>query len=320
VATPDPAAEPTAPAPAEPSAELAERLWHHRNLGKAFYENPTTQYEAVEELRKALELAPGSARERLNYGLALLEAGQTEAGVAELEKVKTQAPELPHSWFNLGIVHKRESRYPEAIANLERMVELVPDEPVSRYNLGTLYRLTGEPDKALGEFEEAARLDPGLAGPHFQLYNAYRAAGREDDAARELAVFQEIKDRQKQAAVPEDLEWSWYSELLDEVEPAAEPAAAEVEPEWEARELARGLDPATAGLAVLDAGGDGGADLLAWSAAGAALWAGGSGAVEAIGLREQQHGGRTDDEQRLHQPVQAGAEPHLAANGVTREV
>lgn len=28
-------------------------LWQHRNLGKAFYENPTTQKEAVAEFRKA---------------------------------------------------------------------------------------------------------------------------------------------------------------------------------------------------------------------------------------------------------------------------
>ncbi|MBV9678973.1 MAG: hypothetical protein JO185_21730, partial [Acidobacteriaceae bacterium] len=29
-------------------------LWEHRNLGKAFYENPDTHQQAAEELRKAL--------------------------------------------------------------------------------------------------------------------------------------------------------------------------------------------------------------------------------------------------------------------------
>jgi len=46
------------------------QLWRHRNLGKAFYENPTTQREAVDEFRKALALAPDSIRERINYGSA----------------------------------------------------------------------------------------------------------------------------------------------------------------------------------------------------------------------------------------------------------
>ena len=54
------------------SREQQDLLWHYRNLGKAFYENPTTQKESVTEFKKALDLAPDSARERVNYGLALL--------------------------------------------------------------------------------------------------------------------------------------------------------------------------------------------------------------------------------------------------------
>src|SRR5207247_4042264 len=30
-----------------------ERLWHYRNLGKAYYENPTDQAKAVDVFRKA---------------------------------------------------------------------------------------------------------------------------------------------------------------------------------------------------------------------------------------------------------------------------
>ena len=54
-------------------------LGQHRNLGKAFYENPTTQKQAVVEFREALALNSGSARDRLNYGLALLKAGFHQA-------------------------------------------------------------------------------------------------------------------------------------------------------------------------------------------------------------------------------------------------
>src|SRR5580658_1460201 len=55
---------------------LDEQLTQHLNLGKAFYENPTTQAEAVAEFKKALDLRPDSVREKLNYGLALLRAGK----------------------------------------------------------------------------------------------------------------------------------------------------------------------------------------------------------------------------------------------------
>jgi hypothetical protein len=35
------------------SREQQDLLWHDRNLGKAFYENPTTQKETVAEFKKA---------------------------------------------------------------------------------------------------------------------------------------------------------------------------------------------------------------------------------------------------------------------------
>jgi len=269
--------------PPPPQPSKAELLWHHRNLGKAFYENPTTQYQAVQELKAALDLAPDSARERVNYALALLKAGKAEEGIAELQKVQKAEPSVPYTWFNLGIAYKRASEYDKAIAQLERMVELVPDEAASHYNLGILYKLVGNADLSLRHFEAAARLSPGLAAPHFQLYNAYKAEGKTDEAQRELKTFQEIKKRNEGAAVPEDLEWSWYVELWDEPAPGVVAPTATA-PKWEIRPLASGIDPATAVLTVLDADGDGKPDLLVTSAAGAALSLGGTTRVEASGL------------------------------------
>lgn len=257
-----------------------ERLWHHRNLGKAFYENPTTQYEAVDELKKALDLAPDSPRERLNYALALLKAGKTAEGVKELEAVQKQAPEIPHPWFNLGIVFKQESEYEKALQQFERMAALVPDEPVTHYNLGVLYKLTDRPDLAIKHFERAADLNSYFAAPRFQLFNSYRQAGKTEEAARRKKEYDEIKEAQKGAAVPEDVDWSWYRELLDEIDPPSA-AAAPVEPSFEASELGRGIE----GLTVLDADGDLAPDLLAWSKAGVSLFRKGEKVAES-GLQE----------------------------------
>jgi len=266
----------------EPSRE--EQLWHHRNLGKAFYENPTTQYEAVEELKKALDLAPDSPRERLNYGLALLKAGKIAEGVRELEAVQKQAPEIPHTWFNLGIVLKQDSEYEKALPQFERMAALVPDEPVTQYNLGVLYKLAEKPDLALRHFERAADLNPYFAAPRFQLFNAYRQAGRTGEAARRKQEYDAIKEAQKGAAIPEDVDWSWYRELLDEIDPPAAPSpdgSPPVEPSFAVSELGRGLE----GLTVLDADGDLAPDLLAWSKAGVSLFRKGETAA-ASGLEE----------------------------------
>jgi tetratricopeptide (TPR) repeat protein len=254
---------------------VAEQLQQHRNLGKAFYENPATQYDAIGELEKALALAPDSARERVNYGLALMRAGQAEKGIVELEKAQKQDPSIPHTWFNLGIAYKQASQYDKATTQLERMIQLAPEDPIAHYNLGVLYKLSGRLDEAIREWQRSTALDPKLAGPHFQLATAYRQTKRPDEATKAMATFNEIKQRQASAAFPEDLEWSYYSELYDVVEPRNEGAGQKALPlKFEARALDTALDASTAGVAILDVGGDGTPDLLAWSSRGINLYAG----------------------------------------------
>jgi len=263
---------------------VEEQIARFRNLGKAFYENPTTQAQAVAQFKSALDLAPNSARERINYGLALLKAGKTEEGTAELLAAQKQDPALPHTWFNLGIVYKKDSDYEKAIAQFEQMIKLVPNEPISRYNLGVLYRLTAKPQQALVEFEASARLNPNLAGPHFQLYNAYRQAGRMDDAAREEKTFQDIKKRQAGAAIPEDLEWSFYSEIFDVIDPASEANYPPPRPlKVKATTLATGIK-GPVGMVVADVDDDGKPDLIVWSAAGIRFFRGGNPRAEDLGL------------------------------------
>jgi len=242
---------------------LADRLAQARNLGKAFYENPTTQTESVEQFKKALDLAPDSARERINYGLALLHAGKTEEGIAELEKAQKQDPKIPHTWFNLGIAFENDSRVDEAIAQFQGMIRLLPEEPISHYNLGVLYRLSGKPDDAVKEFELSGKYNPDLAGPHYALSQAWRQS-RPDDSARESKIFQTIRERQKGAAVAEDLKWSYYAEIYDPADSPATSPSAPAELKFTTEKISANLG-AGGGLASADIDGDGVADLIAWS-------------------------------------------------------
>ncbi len=256
----------------------ADQLAQARNLGKAFYENPTTQKEAVEQFQKALDLAPDSPRERINYGLALLHAGQTEQGIAELEKAQKQDPKIPHTWFNLGIAFKNDSRTDDAIREFQGVINLIPDEPVSNYNLGVLYRLSGKPEDAVKEFRLSEKYNPDLAGPHFALATARRQSTPED-AAKENAMFLQIRERQKGSAVPEDLSWSYYAEIYDPAESlrSTSPAAAEYLLKTNKVSSNLGTD---SGLAVADVDGDGTADLIAWSSNGIQVFKSGSAAID----------------------------------------
>src|SRR5262249_39410661 len=104
----------------------SERLWQLRNLGKAFYENPTTQAQAVDQFRQALALAPNSPREIVNYGLSLLRAGKVPEGITQLEKAQKLDPKLPHTWFNLGITWKKQGEFDRSMEQLLGMAKLIP--------------------------------------------------------------------------------------------------------------------------------------------------------------------------------------------------
>jgi tetratricopeptide (TPR) repeat protein len=211
-------------AAAQPAVTNADRLAAIRNLGKAFYENPTTHKEAVAEFAKAVAMNPRDPKDRLNYGLALLRSGATKEGMAELERVQKEKPDIPHTWFNLGIQWKKFGETEKALTQIRKFVALAPNDPPGHYNLGVLLKQIGDMNGAVAAFRKTAELDPRLFGPHFQLFNLYRQSGKAEEAKKELEVFQRLKKEKEGEAVPEDLEWSWFSEIFDEVEPAAPPS------------------------------------------------------------------------------------------------
>jgi tetratricopeptide (TPR) repeat protein len=246
-----------------------ERLWEYRNLGKAFYENPDTHVQAVQELEKALALKPDSVRERINYGLALLRTGQTDRGVKELIRAQQQDSSLPHTWFNLGIAYKHAADYDKAIEQFRGMIKLVPSEPAGHYNLAVVLRSKGDGEAALPEFIEASRLNPDLAGPHFQLFTLYQRKGDKEGAARERKLFEEVKKKNEGAAVPEDMEWCFYAELYDPPE-ARRPVEAATH--YDDRVISKGWPAAESGMLTIDSQGSGHADLLVWSSSRVVLF------------------------------------------------
>ena len=263
-----------------PSPE--DRLWEYRNLGKAFYENPDTHVQSAQELKKALDLKPDSVRERVNYALALLRAGQTDQAVAELIKVQQQDPSLPHTWFNLGIAYKHASDYQKAIEQFRGLIKLVPNEPAGHYNLASVLRSMGDNQAAIPEFQAAEKLNPNLAGPHFQLFSLYQRMGNKDAAARERQVFEEAKKRDEGAAVPENMEWCFYAELYDP--PESRPSAALAKSRYDDRLLSQGWNSPGAGALLIDADSSGHADLLAWSQDRIALYKHGTKELASAGL------------------------------------
>jgi tetratricopeptide (TPR) repeat protein len=266
--------------PPATTAAADQAIERHRNLGKAFFENPTTHVEAITEFKKALDLAPNSVREKLNYALALLHGNRAPEGIALLEQVQRLDPSLPHTWFNLGIYYKKSEQPEKALAEFRQMVKLVPDEPIAHYQLGTLHRAAARNAEAIEEFEKASALNPLLAAAHFQLYNLYRQSARPDDAAKHLAIFQTLKKQSEGAPIPEDVDWCNYAEIYDPPR-AASATVADAKPRYDDHVL---ID--AAGMIAIDASGNGHTDLLIWSASAVHLYRNAAELVNDSGLEQ----------------------------------
>ena len=254
-----------------------DALQRHRNLGKAFYENPTTHAEAIAAFKKALDLAPNSIPEKLNYALALLRGGRAAEAIPLLEDLQKRDPKLPHTWFNLGIYYKQSNEPDKSKAQFEQFIKLVPDEPIGHYQLGTLLRAEDRRAEAEAQFRRASELDPQLAAAHFQRYNLYRTSNRPQEAARELAIFQDLKKKAEGAAVPEDVDWCTYAEIYDP--PRATTPTQFANPTYDDHTLG----PAT-GLLAIDSTGTGQVDLLVTQAHGLRVYRHGTDEVPNTGL------------------------------------
>lgn len=265
-------------APAQTSSNVAEELslQEARNLGKAFYETPGSSQQAVVQLKRAMDLNPGSARELLNYGLALLRAGQREEGMARISEAQKLDRSLPHTYFNLGIEYKKSGEVEKAIDQLLQMEKLVPGEAKTQYNLGALYKQLGNIRRAIEKFELTSQLDPSLAAPRFQLFGLFRRTDPER-ATEELEVFKALKAAAEGVAVGEDVDWSYYSELYDP-SLATGMAAAPMPYEFAIREVAQPFGKPLGAL-TLDLNGDGTADALMWSKQGTVAVIGGAGSA-----------------------------------------
>jgi hypothetical protein len=105
------------------------------------------------------------------------------------------------------------------------------------------------------------------------LFNLYRQAGKAEEARKELEAFQRLKKAREGDPIPEDLEWSWYSEILDEEQP--QPNVPLRKPVYSDLPVSYQADPATAQLTLIADG------LLVSSRKGVALISR-SGAVREI--------------------------------------
>ena len=172
--------------------------------------------QAIEEIKRALKLAPNSDDGYVRLGRAYMATGQRNASLAAFKK----AVELnPYYWYNhkqLGVAYAQFGHNQEALKQFKEQTELNPqdasgfsnlgaiyykldqlNESIPQFkkalelhasydvysNLGTVYQRLGRYEEAVRMFKKAVEINPNQAGAASNLGEAYRAAGKSQEAS-----------------------------------------------------------------------------------------------------------------------------------------
>ena len=95
--------------------------------------------------------------------------GQHQEAIEEARKAKEIAPDDVIVLVNLGFIYYNVGMLDEAIAEYRKALKIRPDSALINYNLGTLYVLSGELSKAGFYLERSLEINPDFAYPHNNL-------------------------------------------------------------------------------------------------------------------------------------------------------
>ena len=179
-------------AQAERAVALDERLAEaHVALAGVRYYLEYEREEAEAELRRALELNPGSVKALIHMSWLLGESGRFDEAVDVTRKAIERDPLNTSAAHALGQAQYLARRFEEAVEAYQAAWELDRSDPVMPWSLSLTYWEMGEEDLALEHAREAVELGGGAS--IFRGALAYQLAQRgfEVEARRIIAELKE---------------------------------------------------------------------------------------------------------------------------------
>jgi tetratricopeptide (TPR) repeat protein len=115
--------------------------------------------------------------------------------------------------YNLGFVYLQQSRVDDAVEMFQQVLLAQPNYANAHYQLGKILLDRGQLKEAVDQLEAATRLSPQTDYMHYQLQAAYRKAQRDADAERELAIYKNLKAKQRGQSAEQPAQGSpWLKE------------------------------------------------------------------------------------------------------------
>ncbi len=153
--------------------------------------------DALQSYTHASELDPSNADAVLDIGGVQFLAGDTDQAIAEYKRGIERFPKDARFYVAcaetlLGAPEPGESTaYAESL--LTKALALDPQSAEAHYQLGQLALQQGRLPQAESELSASLTSRPDRSKVHFALSSVYRRMGRPDDAAKQFAIYQQLK-------------------------------------------------------------------------------------------------------------------------------
>jgi tetratricopeptide (TPR) repeat protein len=151
--------------------------------------------DAALEAKRALEIDPKIPGAYFILGEVAIYQADIEGAVADLKQEIEINPTFAMAHYRLGDAYTREERWEEAQGPLERSVWLNPNYSGPYILLGKAYLKQKQLANAEGVLRHALQLDPQNPTAHYILGQALMQDGKTEDGKKELAKWQELKNR-----------------------------------------------------------------------------------------------------------------------------
>jgi serine/threonine protein kinase/tetratricopeptide (TPR) repeat protein len=151
---------------------------------------------AEQELTRALELDPNSARAHQEYADLLMALERHDEATREIQRAEQLDPLSSNIQSRYGRVLYRARKYEEALPHVQRAIELDPNpgNSMPHWILGELYGQMGRYDEAIASFKKFQSQGGRALEVSVAIAGVYARMGKQNEARRMLAELRSTTD------------------------------------------------------------------------------------------------------------------------------
>jgi DNA-binding winged helix-turn-helix (wHTH) protein/TolB-like protein/Tfp pilus assembly protein PilF len=153
------------------------------------YLTPTVQLEeAIQEMKRALDLEPTSLVMNTFWGATLYFAGRYDDAIEQCRKTIEMDSNFAVAHWHLGLAYQQKGMFDDAIAELQKAITLSGSSPLMIAAIGHAYAKAGKRNEANRILDELQKLSAVRYVSSYELAAIYVALGEREQAFQRLEM------------------------------------------------------------------------------------------------------------------------------------